>query len=249
MSRALLAQVLIERGVFNEALAVAAEGIRLGEALDHVYSINMARWTLAYAFLVKGEVSRAIEVCERGITVAQQRNVASGVPWLTASLGFAYALAGRAADGLRLLRDAHEARRFAGLHSLFTIHLTETYLMNGQVEAARSIGTEALMLTQQRGERGYQAWALRAAGDIASAEDPVDFVTAERRYQESATLATERGMCPLVAHCHLGLGKLYRRMGKREQALEHLTTARTMYRDMGMRHWLEPSEAETRELV
>ena len=30
-------------------------------------------------------------------------------------------------------------------------------------------------------------------------------------------------------NCHLGLGKLYRRTGKREQAQEHLTTAATMY--------------------
>ena len=46
-------------------------------------------------------------------------------------------------------------------------------------------------------------------------------------------------MRPLVAHCHLGLGKLYRRTGKREQACEHLTTATTMYREMDMRFWLE----------
>ena len=46
-------------------------------------------------------------------------------------------------------------------------------------------------------------------------------------------------MRPLVAHCHLGLGKLYRRTGKREQAREHLTTATTMYREMDMRFWLE----------
>ena len=41
-------------------------------------------------------------------------------------------------------------------------------------------------------------------------------------------------MRPLVAHCHLGLGKLYRRTGKREEAREHLTTATTMYREMDM---------------
>jgi hypothetical protein len=32
---------------------------------------------------------------------------------------------------------------------------------------------------------------------------------------------------PLVAHCHLGLGKLYRRTDKREQARKHLATATT----------------------
>ncbi len=42
-------------------------------------------------------------------------------------------------------------------------------------------------------------------------------------------------MRPLVAHCHLGLGKLYRRTGKREPAQEHLTIATAMYREMDMR--------------
>ena len=51
-------------------------------------------------------------------------------------------------------------------------------------------------------------------------------------------------MRPLVAHCRLGLAKLYRRRGKREQAQEHLTTAATMYREMGMTYWLEKAEAE-----
>ena len=55
-------------------------------------------------------------------------------------------------------------------------------------------------------------------------------------------------MRPLVAHCHLSLGKLYLRTGKREQAQEYLTTATTMYRDMGMTYWLEKVEAEMAEL-
>jgi hypothetical protein len=55
-------------------------------------------------------------------------------------------------------------------------------------------------------------------------------------------------MRPLVAHCHLGLGKLYRRPDKREQAQEHLATATTMYRDMGMTYWLEQAQAEMGEL-
>jgi hypothetical protein len=53
---------------------------------------------------------------------------------------------------------------------------------------------------------------------------------------------------PLVAHCHLSLGKLYRRTDKREPAQEHLTTATTMYREMDMRFWLEEAEAEMRYL-
>ncbi len=53
-------------------------------------------------------------------------------------------------------------------------------------------------------------------------------------------------MHPLVAHCHLGLGRLHRRTDKRQEALEHLTTATTMYREMDMRFWLEQVGAEIR---
>jgi len=54
-------------------------------------------------------------------------------------------------------------------------------------------------------------------------------------------------MSPLVAHCHLGLAKLYRRTSQREQAREHLATATMMYREMDMRFWLEKAEAGMRE--
>ena len=50
-------------------------------------------------------------------------------------------------------------------------------------------------------------------------------------------------MRPLVAHCHLGLAKPYRRTGDRTKAEEHLTAATTMYREMDMRFWLEQAEA------
>jgi hypothetical protein len=55
-------------------------------------------------------------------------------------------------------------------------------------------------------------------------------------------------MRPLIAHCHLGLGKLDRRTDKREQAQAHLATATTMYREMGMTYWLERAEGEMTEL-
>ena len=65
-------------------------------------------------------------------------------------------------------------------------------------------------------------------------------------YRQALALAEPRGMRPLVAHCHLGLGTLFRRTGTREQAREHVSTATTMYREMDMRFWLEQAEAEQR---
>jgi hypothetical protein len=48
-------------------------------------------------------------------------------------------------------------------------------------------------------------------------------------------------MRPLVAHCHLGLCKLYSGSNQ-ARAKEHLATATTMYREMGMDYWLNKAE-------
>ena len=61
-------------------------------------------------------------------------------------------------------------------------------------------------------------------------------------YRDALALAEELGMRPLVAHGHLGLGKLYRRAGTREQAKGHLSAATTMYREMDMTYWLNQAE-------
>jgi len=61
----------------------------------------------------------------------------------------------------------------------------------------------------------------------------------DTRYRAALALAEQLGMRPLIAHCHLGLGTLYRRSAKPEPAREHLATAASMYRDMGMTYWLD----------
>ena len=51
-------------------------------------------------------------------------------------------------------------------------------------------------------------------------------------------------MRPLVAHCHFALGKLYRRIGKQQQAVKHLATATAMYGELEMRFYMEKVEAQ-----
>ena len=81
-------------------------------------------------------------------------------------------------------------------------------------------------------------------GDIATHPDRFDADNGEAHYRQALALAEPRGMRPLVAHCHLGLSKLYRRVGKQEQADEHFTTATTLYREMDMAFWLEQAGAK-----
>jgi hypothetical protein len=50
-------------------------------------------------------------------------------------------------------------------------------------------------------------------------------------------------MRPLQAHCHLGLGTLYVKVGQMETARTELSAAIELYRAMEMTFWLPQAEA------
>ena len=166
-------------------------------------------------------------------------------------LGHAYALSGRSAEAIPLLEEAVERPVMIGTEqgqSLRTISLSEAYLLAGREADARAAAQRALGLARQHKERGREAYTLRLLGEIAAREDPLDIGKAENHYRQALTLAEELGMRSLVAHCNVGLGRLYRCAGERQKAEEHLTTGVSMMREMEMGLWLEKAEAELKEL-
>jgi class 3 adenylate cyclase/tetratricopeptide (TPR) repeat protein len=247
MSRAYLARALAEHGAFDEGEALGHEAIRMAEALDHPFSLVFASFVgLGYVHSVKGELDRAARVLERALALCREWNVTLYAPPVMASLGRTHVWLGRSGSGVSWLEQALAATESAGIfyfHTLSVVQLGEAYLLADRVEDARASADRAVRLARERGERGHEAWALRLLGEIASHHDHPDVATAEAHYGAAMTLAAELGMRPLAAHCHLGLGKLYRRTGKHEPAQEHLATATTMYRQMAMGFWLEKAEA------
>jgi tetratricopeptide (TPR) repeat protein len=162
-------------------------------------------------------------------------------------LAHAHALSGRPDDSLPLLGWASDlALRpdFRTGQSRLLVSMGEVHLLAGRAAEAHRFADRALATARDYRQRGDEALALRLAGDIASRAEPPAVEEAEGRYREGLALATQLGMRPLAAHCHLGLGTLYGRSRTREQAREHLTAAATSYRDMDMRFWLEKAEAE-----
>jgi tetratricopeptide (TPR) repeat protein len=181
--------------------------------------------------------------------VADELTIGFLIPAVGLELSALSILEGRAKDALHLVPAARAAIR-NGLEwweALAELRLGEALLAAGDVDEARAAATRALGLSRERGERGHEAWALRLLGEIAAHPRSLVADDAEGHYGQALSLAEWLGMRPLVAHCHLGLGKLFRRTASREQADEHLITAATMYREMGMAYWLAETEPERRD--
>jgi class 3 adenylate cyclase/tetratricopeptide (TPR) repeat protein len=241
-ARVQLARALAERGAFDEGDAHGDEAVRIAEMLDHPYSIAVGCFEVAHLKSLRGELGQAARLLERAIAQCREWNFTSNTAMVMAALGHVYAWSGRIGEGISCLQQAVAACERAGIgvyHSLSVTELGEAYLLAGQVEDARACADRAVLLARGRGERGYEAKALHLLGEVASHRTGPDAATAAERYGAAMTLAFELDMRPLVAHCHLGLGRLHRQAGRPAQAREHLAAAKAMYDEMGMRFWLE----------
>ena len=89
-----------------------------------------------------------------------------------------------------------------------------------------------------------EADCLWLLGEVEVRRAQPDLITAETHVREALALAEEHELRPRQAHCHLALGKLYRRLGRPGEARAELSTAVSMFREMGMTRWLPEAEAE-----
>jgi tetratricopeptide (TPR) repeat protein len=250
MIRQSLVRVLTETGRYEEAVRRGEETLRMAEDLGHPAPIAWALVSLGHAYCCRGDVDKAIDLSARSLALAREREVHNLIQSASASLGAAYTLAGRTGDAVACLEQAVEAGKSTdSLNPSTLVSLGQSYLSAGRSEDASRCAREALVACRQQSSRNVEANALHLIGDIAIRREPPALEEAMQHYNQALAASDELGMRPLVAHCHLGLGKLYRRTGARQQAQEYLTIARTMYREMDMRFGVEQAEAEMRELA
>jgi len=251
VSRAFLARALAELGEFDEGREIGREAVQLAEAIGHPFSLVWACLNLGHLESLRGDFAAAAMPIERAAALSREWSLAYLTPIALAALGHVYAESGRVEEGVSWLQQsltAYASASIGYLHSMSTAQLGSAYLLASRADEARACGERAVGLARERGERGYEAWALRLLGETAAFRDCPDAARAEAHFGASMALASELGMRPLVAHCRLGLGKLLGRAGDQRAAAEQLAAAMSMFQEMGMRFSLAKAEAEARAL-
>jgi tetratricopeptide (TPR) repeat protein len=240
---------LAELGRFAEASLYEAELLRLARPTQHPFSVGEACNAASRLHLRKGDWATARSVIEHGIAALQTGNIVVVLPTMVAASAWVLAQVGEASEALARLREGEQLTERQVTRGVVLMHyesLGRAALLLDRLDEAQSLGERAVTYSPSR--HGIAADALHLLGDIASHPDRFDAETGETHYRKALALAEPRGMRPLIAHCHLGLGKLYRRTGQHEQAHEHLTIATTLYREMDMQFWLEQAEERIRHL-
>jgi tetratricopeptide (TPR) repeat protein len=245
-SQAWLAWTLSALGAFTEGRRHGEDALRLATLEGRGETPILAHGCLGHVYLAQGDLEHAIRVLDQGLALCRASGDRTWLRRIVASLGYAYALQGRLAEGRMLLEEAISVTiRTGGLHDHAhrVAWLSEVWRLAGRREEAWQHAHQALDLARQHKERANEALALHQLGTVQAHADPPDTVQAEAYYQQALALAEELGMRPLVAHCHHGLGRLYHQTGRSAQARAALSAAIDLYRAMDMTFWLPQAEA------
>jgi class 3 adenylate cyclase/tetratricopeptide (TPR) repeat protein len=248
-----LAAALGALGRFPEAFGRLREAMQIAEEAGHVWTLLFPLIGLGILKLEQGDFAGAVAPLERGLDLCRTREAPLLLHDFAWALGAAYHGTGRRADGVTLMEDAARGvaerhRRWSGWAG-YAGALGGAYLLDGRLPDATRIAEGGLAAARRLGEREVEGRLLRLLGDIAAHPDRFDVDAAEAHYRQALALAEELGLRPLAAHCHLGLGELYRRADPRQEAREHLATAGTMFGEMDMRYWREQAEMAMSELA
>ncbi|HKQ57553.1 MAG TPA: adenylate/guanylate cyclase domain-containing protein [Candidatus Eisenbacteria bacterium] len=247
-----LSSSLVALGRFTEAAAVAAEGVSLAEAMGNPYTVGAAHWGASVIPAWLSDWVRARHHLERCITVLRAAGIGSLLPRALAQNARALAELDERSQAEKHLREAEELIRsqisrghldFQG--ATYSI-LGRACLTLDRLADARRFADQAVEMGSHR--YGEQANALALRGAVATHPDSFDPEAGEVFYGRALALAEPRGMRPLIARCHLGLGRLFRRTGRVSRASAHLATATALYQELGMRSELRQAERETEEL-
>jgi class 3 adenylate cyclase/tetratricopeptide (TPR) repeat protein len=250
--RTWLVMSLAELGRFAEAAKHEAEAIRLAETTQHAFPVAFAHFAASALHLLEGNWSKARSLIEHWIAVLRNGNIVLMLPYAVASSAWALAQLGDESEALNRLREGeqllegHAAKGITGLRAWGYHALGRAGLRLGRIDEARRFADRAV--ESSPGHQGLMAHALHLLGDITNHPDQLDDVKCKVHYRQALALAEPRGMRPLIARCHLGLGKLFRYTDRWQEAQEHLTTAAMMCREMEMRFWLEQAEEEIGQL-
>jgi len=238
--RGWLVRSLAEMGRFQEAAEPATTARQIADRLQDPYAVAwacyvaaslhnwMGRWDVA-----RSEAEHGSEVLREAGRVTTLSNLTALSSWTHACLGKTDEALSRARQADSMLDVARAQARISG-SSWSYFWLCRTYCLLAQLQDAERLVDRVL----EPPAAGAEAHAAYLYGEIAAHPLRSEHERSEECYRRAIALAEPLAMRPLVAHCHIGLARLFGRTGRSDEAKEHLGIATTMCLDLDMQPWL-----------
>ena len=218
-----IAHSLYNLGEFDLAIAEAAAGEAIGDAIGDPRLRSWAAWAAGQYQAERGETEDGVARCLRAVALSPD---VPNTAWAVAALGFVHRERGEIESAIEQLERAIELARSTShprIHARFTIWLSDAYLRAGDHARARLLAVEA----REQGALGGCRWvvghaeratgrAAERAGDVSEACDRlgralVTYEEIDARFDQAIT--------------HLDLCGVHRAAGRSAEARRHAERA------------------------
>jgi predicted ATPase len=193
----------------------------IGQAAGLMYALNHSSLILVLC----GNYATADIQCEELVALADEKGSVFWKAFGMLRQGYLVALAGKAADGVRLITSGMAALRSTGATMwlpLYMSPLASAYAELGQFDDSwRCIG-EAMTLAETTKERWCDAEINRVAGEIALKSPDASQPKAEEYFKRALEIARQQQAKSFELRAATSLARLWRDQGKVQQARELL---------------------------
>jgi class 3 adenylate cyclase/tetratricopeptide (TPR) repeat protein len=224
-------------GNFAAAIDTARKACLIADEVRRPADIAIAYWWAGFVLEHKGDIPAALQYLEHGFNVCRTGQINYLLPIISTSLGHAYALAGRAKQGIPLLEKAlafNRGAKFTYGEAWSSVYLGFANLLDnrygGMLDEARNI----LELARKHRYRAIEVDALLLLGDVYRNPSAPAREEAERCYLQACDLSSELGLRPEYARCQMALGQLLMESGRQAEAERLIDSAVQLCRSIGM---------------
>ena len=216
-------------GYPDQATQRSHEALTLAQELAHPFSLAYALVFAAWLHQLRRDASLTYERAEAIITLATEQGFAILVAWGTLLRGWALAARspkpgagqGQRVEGISQIQQGLAAFRATGAEAIRSYGLAllaEATAKVGQGEAGLTLLAEALAVTNDKGERRWEAELYRLKGELLMRQTVPDKRQAESCFQQAMAIARNQQAKSFELRAATSLARLWHQQGKRLEA-------------------------------
>jgi predicted ATPase len=216
-----LARCLWLLGYVDQAQQRSQDALDLGRHVEHAPSIAYAEYFAAMLCQCRREAAATHARADALMTFASAQGLMHRLEQGRILLGWALAMEGDAAAGVRLIRQGLAVHRGTGItmgQPYYLALLAEAFGKAAQPEAGLQVLAEALDLVATTKECWWEAELLRLAGVLRLQLPSPDVTQAEACFRQALDVARRQGAKALELRAAMHLSRLWQRQGTREEA-------------------------------
>jgi tetratricopeptide (TPR) repeat protein len=232
-------------GNLEKATEYFEKGLRAASSINHLASLGILETTFGLMFIIKGDGLNAIKHFQNCIRYYEESKTVLmfAVSW--SGLGGGYYHLGNLEAAKKNIDRGIELTNRGGSHwwkSFHYLYLSKIHFDLGDQKSSRSAIEEALKISQKNSEKHFEGASWTFLGRILGKTDPSQSLMAAEYILKGIKILDELKTKPWSAEGHLYLGELYANAGNREDALNHLRKAESVFQEIGMDYHLSQTQ-------